>query len=743
MKIKLLTLALITAIAQPALASEEHNHSADGIHGGFSHIDVGGVESAADSFHRQQLNSRKLSLGLLKSTNAVTANSENVIDVGVVIHQEYINQMKEQLVKDKDGKHYENGAQFAIARIKAKFDFYNDALEKQGFSGRFNPVYYTITSHEITKHLNASESGDFQNVRDCVYWPDTYLNYTQKKDYCTAQGFDKARAALSSKVDLMFYVRPFYEGEAIGGHGGYLSAAADYDAYNIVAKQIVSSGQSYPDAVYESLLFGHYNAQIMMHEFGHVLAAGHEVSDAEPVFGDGSYGRAYACGPVIDTATGEKDYTSKRFTIMARGAAPLTKPHHSFYSDPDIFVEGDACGAVSVADNAKYVSENLPLAANVNTLPTKGSDVFFVQSDLIFNRTEQKGVITIRRTGDLTKPAYVNVLAEDGTAWEQRDFDFGLKEVVFAVGESEKTVEFTMLERSEGHTDTKFNVKMIGAMYATYASEPLNVTIASDKPLQGGQVGFKDSQITTAEGNSVEVLLTRTNGTDGDTTFNVATANGTGTAGVDYKAINQSVTIKSGQSSASITLETASRAGNQGARTVLLSISEVTGATAGTAQATITINDALQSGTVGFATTTVTATESGSAILNITRTNGAEGAVSVNVKTVSGSAIAGTDFNAVDQVVNFADGQTTASVTVALINRSGTQGSRSLSVELSNPVGGVAIGSSVATVAITDAPSQPNQGGDSSEGSSGGSTSIWFLLSILITALVRKVRLQG
>ncbi len=743
MKIKLLTLTLIAAMVQPALASEEHNHPADGIHVGVAHIDIGGVEAYVDNFHRQQLKSRKLSLGLLKSTNAVTASSENVIDVGVVIHQEYINQMKEQLIKDKDGKHYENGAQFAIARIKAKFDFYNDALEKQGFSGRFNPVYYTTISHEITKHLNASESGDFQNVRDCVYWPDNYLNYSQKKDYCTAQGFDKARAALSTKVDLMFYVRPFYEGEVAVGHGGYLSAAADYDVYNIVAKQIVNSGQSYPDAVYESLRFGHYNAQVMMHEFGHVLAAGHEITDTQPVFGDGSYGRAYSCGPAVDTATGEKDYTSKRFTIMVSGAALLTKPHHAFYSDPDIFVEGDACGAAGVADNAKYVSENLPLAANVNTLPAKDSDVFFVQSDLIFNRTEQKGVITIRRTGDLTKPAYVNVLAEDGTAWEQRDFDFGLKEVVFAAGESEKTVEFTMLERNEGHADTKFNVKMIGAMYATYASEPLNVTITSDNPLQGGQVGFKDSQITTAEGNLVEVLLTRTNGTDGDATFNVVTANGTGTAGVDYKAANQTVTIKSGQNSASVMIETTSRAGNQGARTVLLSISDLTGATAGSAQATITINDALQSGTVGFATTAVTATESGSATLNITRTNGAEGAVSVNVKTVSGSAIAGTDFNTVDQAVNFAEGQTTASVTVTLINRSGSQGSRSLSVELSNPVGGAAIGSSVATVTITDAPSQPNQGGDSSEGSSGGSTSIWFLLSMLITALVRKVKLQG
>lgn len=589
----------------------------------------------------------------------------------------------------------------------------------------------------MQKHLSASESGDFQNVRDCVYWPDNYLNYSQKKDYCTAQGFDKARAALSTKVDLMFYVRPFYEGEAIAGHGGYLSAAADYDVYNIVAKQIINSGQSYPDAVYESLRFGHYNAQIMMHEFGHVLAAGHEVSDAEPVFGDGSYGRAYPCGPVIDTATGEKDFTSKRLTIMARGAAPLTKPFHAFYSDPDIFVEGDACGAAGVADNAKYVSENLPLAANVNTLPAKDSDVFFVQSDLIFNRTEQKGVITIRRTGDLTKPAYVNVLAEDGTAWEQRDFDFGLKEVVFAAGESEKTVEFTMLERNEGHADTKFNVKMIGAMHATYASEPLNVTITSDKPLQGGQVGFKDSQITTTEGSMVEVLLSRTNGTDGDATFNVVTANGSGVAGVDYKAVNQSVTIKSGQSSASVMIETTSRAGNQGARTVLLSISDLTGATAAATQATITINDVLQYGTVGFTAINVTATESGSATLNITRTNGTEGAVSVNVKTVSGSAIAGTDFNTVDQTVNFADGQTTASVTVALINRSGSQGSRSFSVEISNPAGGVAVGASVATVTITDATGQSGQ--ESSEGgSSGGSTSIWFVLSLFLVSLVRR-----
>lgn len=736
MRVKLLTLALTAALAQPALASDEHNHSIGSDHSGPAHIDIGPVQSEFDDMYLEYLNSQKPKLRAAQ--NSVLANQAGIveIDVAVVLHQQYIDQMKENLFKDKNGKFYENGAQFAVERVKAQFDYFNKSLEKQGLKGRFNPVYFTVVNHIIEKSVSVTDATDFNNLRTCVVSPDFYIDQQGKREYCSSGAFGIAREATNSKVDTMLYIRPYIEDEPVVGWGGFRSIAYAGDRYIQTGKELLASGNNYPDAVFESLRFGHYNAQVMIHEFGHVLAAGHEISEAQPVYAD-SYGRAYSCGRKLNIATGEYSTSKKRETIMYTGASIVTEPSHDFFSDPNLFVDGDACGEAGVADNKKYVAENLPVIAAQYEPPVKASNVFFVQSELIFNRTEGKGTITLRRTGDLTQPAYINVIASDDTAWEQRDFDFGLKEVAFAAGESEKTVEFTMLERTGGHADTQFSVKMIGAMNASFASEPLTVKIVSDKPVQNGQVGFKDSQITTAEGNVVEVLLTRTNGTDGDATFNVTTANGTGVAGVDYKAVSQAVTIKNGESSASVLIETTNRAGSQGARTVLLNIESVTGATAGTTQATLTINDALQYGTVGFTATTVTATESGPATLNITRTNGSDGAVSVNVKTVSGTAVAGTDFTALDQTVNFAEGQTTASVTVPLINRTGSQGSRSFSVEISNPAGGVAVGTSVATVTIADASGQSGQG-SSEGGSSGGSTSIWFILSLFLVSLVRR-----
>lgn len=54
------------------------------------------------------------------NTASATMDNPAVIDLGVVMHKTWLGAMKEPLTKDTSGKYYENGAQFAIARIKAQ-----------------------------------------------------------------------------------------------------------------------------------------------------------------------------------------------------------------------------------------------------------------------------------------------------------------------------------------------------------------------------------------------------------------------------------------------------------------------------------------------------------------------------------------------------------------------------------------------------------------------------------------------
>lgn len=81
---------------------------------------------------------------------------------------------------------------------------------------------------------------------------------------------------------------------------------------------------------------------------------------------------------------------------------------------------------------------------------------------------------------------------------------------------------------------------------------------------------------------------------------------------------------------------------------------------------TITIATVAQPGQLQFsAAGSISFEGAGNAPITITRTGGSDGAVSVNFATLtSGTATAGSDFTAVNQTVDFAAGQTSATVNV-------------------------------------------------------------------------------
>ncbi|MEN1727171.1 MAG: Calx-beta domain-containing protein, partial [Pseudomonadota bacterium] len=76
-------------------------------------------------------------------------------------------------------------------------------------------------------------------------------------------------------------------------------------------------------------------------------------------------------------------------------------------------------------------------------------------------------------------------------------------------------------------------------------------------------------------------------------------------------------------------------------------------------------------------------------------------AISVDVTSTNGSAQAGSDFDAVSTTVNFASGQTTATLAVPITDDTATEGAESFQLTLSNPVN-AALGTATATGTITD-----------------------------------------
>ena len=216
----------------------------------------------------------------------------------------------------------------------------------------------------------------------------------------------------------------------------------------------------------------------------------------------------------------------------------------------------------------------------------------------------------------------------------------------------------------------------------------------------GGQTGvvqFSSAAYGVMEdGGSASILVTRTNGSTGAITVNYATANGTATAGVDYTATTGTLSFASGVTSQSFAIPILNPGVVSGTKTVNLSLSNLTpGATMSSpSNAVLTITDDDIPGTVQFSSAAYSAGEStGSATIQVTRTNGNVGAITVKYATSNGGATAGTDYTTATGTLSFANGVTSQTFTVTILNNTNPPSTDTVNLWLSNPTGGSSLGS--------------------------------------------------
>lgn len=118
-------------------------------------------------------------------------------------------------------------------------------------------------------------------------------------------------------------------------------------------------------------------------------------------------------------------------------------------------------------------------------------------------------------------------------------------------------------------------------------------------------------------------------------------------------------------------------------------------------------------GTLRFQTSTYTATEnSGTLTVTVLRENGSDGPCTVTVSSLDGSAIAGTDFNTVNTVLSWLDGEPGAKTfSVTIIDNGTYSGDRDFSLDLTPGTSGVlTITPEITQVTITEDDAIPSAG---------------------------------
>src|SRR5205085_257536 len=113
------------------------------------------------------------------------------------------------------------------------------------------------------------------------------------------------------------------------------------------------------------------------------------------------------------------------------------------------------------------------------------------------------------------------------------------------------------------------------------------------------------------------------------------------------------------------------------------------GATLGspnTAVLTIQDDDVAQPGALQFSAAGYTVNENGgAATITVTRTGGSAGSVTVHYATGDGTATAGSDYGATSGTLTFADGQTSLTFAVPVLDDTAVEGNETVTLTLGNP----------------------------------------------------------
>ncbi|MDP1931724.1 MAG: Calx-beta domain-containing protein [Gammaproteobacteria bacterium] len=195
------------------------------------------------------------------------------------------------------------------------------------------------------------------------------------------------------------------------------------------------------------------------------------------------------------------------------------------------------------------------------------------------------------------------------------------------------------------------------------------------------------------------VTVSRTGVVTAAATVLVTSANGTAMAGADYTAVNTTLRWSAGDgTSKTVNIPITDDRLVEADETLTLTLSAVTGDTLGdNISATVTITD-YEQGALQFSASQYQVRENhGAALITISRINGSQGEVTVNYATSNKTATAPEYYIAKSGTITFAEGVTSWTFPITIINNSVGQTDKSFGVTLSTLTGGAVAGEHMTT----------------------------------------------
>ncbi|KAF0249046.1 MAG: Endoglucanase, partial [bacterium] len=404
------------------------------------------------------------------------------------------------------------------------------------------------------------------------------------------------------------------------------------------------------------------------------------------------------------TATAGSDYVASSGTLTF--APGVTSQTISVTVNGDNTVEPDETFFVNLTNltNA-IIGDSQGLGTITNDDVANAGTLQFSAATYTVAENGGSATITVTRTNGTSGSVSVNYATSNGTATAGSDYTTTNGTLTFADGVASQTFSVPVLDDFLAEVDETVNLALSNPTGATLGTPSTAVLTITNVP-KPGTLQFSTATYSVAEnGSSATITVTRTNGSEGSVTVDYATSNGTATAGADYTAALGTLTFANSITSQTFTVPVLDDFVAEVDETVNLALSNPTvGATLGTpSTAVLTITNVPKPGTLQFSAATYSVAENGSsATITITRANGSEGSVSVNYATSDGTATAGADYTAASGTLTFANGVTSQTFTVPIVDDLIDEVDETVNLSLSNPTGAILGTPSTALLTITD-----------------------------------------
>lgn len=317
-------------------------------------------------------------------------------------------------------------------------------------------------------------------------------------------------------------------------------------------------------------------------------------------------------------------------------------------------------------------------------------------------------VITVERVGNSNGFGSVIATTVDvGSATEGVDYDPVTQTLEFPPGTDVATFEVTVIDDRLVEGDESLELHLNSPVGGTLGNDVATLTI---EDVEEGELAFDSATYTVAENEgSVDITVVRSNGTDGEVSVNFGNDDGSAQAGQDYTPNAQILSWADGESGPqTVTVTILDDQLVEGPENFFASLSLPTGnAVIGSPNPTeITITD-YEEGAPTFTSAAYEVQEDGeTAAITLERVGGTDGLLIVQVVSSDGTATAGVDYESVNELVTFADGDPgPITVSVPIIDDNLFEGDETVNLDFAKPeqLGGT-IESAVLTILEDDEP---------------------------------------